>query len=189
MLARPHAQSKTRPDGSLRRAVFVAAFIVFWMFAIGARLVYLQVLKHDELAERARKQQHGAIETGSERGELCDREGRQLARSVDTESIFAAPDEITDVDGTAEQVAAALGLDRASLIKQLDEAKSGDRRFVWIARRLIHEQAEKILAMKIAGLHSRKEPKRFYPNWTLAAHVPDVVRLDNTSLAGIEQFD
>ncbi len=188
MLARLHVQSKTRPDGSLRRAVLVAAFIVFWMFAIGARLVYLQVTMHDELGERAHKQQHGAIETSSQRGELCDREGRQLARTVETESIFAAPDEINDVDGTAEQIVAALGLDRASLIKQLDEAKSSDRRFVWIARRITREQAEKILTMKIAGLHSRKEPKRFYPNGTLAAHVLGFVGLDDTGLAGIEQF-
>jgi cell division protein FtsI (penicillin-binding protein 3) len=188
MLPRPHFQSRTRPDASLRRAVFVAAFIVFWMCGIAARLVYLQASKHDELAERARKQQHGAIDTSAERGELCDREGRQLGRSVDTESIFAAPEEITDVDGTAEQIVAALGLDRASLIKQLDEAKSSDRRFVWIARRLTHEQAEKILALKIAGLHLRREPKRFYPNGTLAAHVLGFVGLDNTGLAGIEQF-
>ena len=184
----PHAQSRTRPDVSLRRSVFVAAFIVFWMLAIGARLVYLQVSMHDELAERARKQQQGAIETSSERGLLCDREGRQLARSVDTESIFAAPNEITDVDGTAEQIAVALGLDRASLIKQLDEAKSNDRRFIWIARRLTHEQAEKVLTMKLVGLHSRMEPKRFYPNGPLAAHILGFVGLDNTGLAGIEQF-
>lgn len=188
MLARSHAQSETRPDPSVRRAVVVAAFIVFWMFAIGARLVYLQVAMHDKLADRARRQQQDVIETSSERGQLRDREGRQLACSVDTESIFVAPDEIIDVGGTAEQLAATLGLDRASLIKQLEEAKSGDRRFIWIARRLTHEQAEKLLTMNIAGVHSRQEPKRFYPNGTLAAHVLGFVGLDNTGLAGIEEL-
>ena len=188
MLSRPQDKSRTRPDASLRRAVFVAALIVFWMLAICARLVYLQVSKHDELVQRAQKQQQGAIETGAERGQLCDREGRQLARSVDTDSIFVAPDEIDDVDGTAEQLAAALGLDSAHLIKQLDEAKTNNLRFIWIARRVTPEQSEKLLALKLAGVHSRKEPKRFYPNGTLAAHVLGFVGLDNAGHAGIEQF-
>jgi cell division protein FtsI (penicillin-binding protein 3) len=188
MLPRPQDRSKTRPDASLRRAVFVAAVIVFWMFAVCARLVYLQVSMHDELVQRAQKQQQGAIETGAERGQLCDREGRQLARSVDTDSVFVAPDEIYDGAETAEQLAAVLGLDSAHLIKQLDEAKTNNLRFIWIARRVTPEQSEKLAALKLAGVHTRKEPKRFYPNGTLAAHVLGFVGLDNAGHAGIEQF-
>ena len=37
------------------------------------------------------------------------------------------------------------------------------------------------------GVHTRKEPKRFYPNGSLAAHVLGFVGLDGTGLAGIEQ--
>ena len=51
MLGRLSAESKTRPDASIRRALFVAAFIVFWMMAISARLVYLQVTQHETLGE------------------------------------------------------------------------------------------------------------------------------------------
>ena len=188
MLPRPHDKSKTRPDASLRRAVFVAALMVIWMLAICARLVYLQVSRHDELVQRAQKQQQGTIETGAERGQLCDREGRQLARSVDTDSIFVAPDEIDDVDGTAEQLAAVLGTDSAPLTKQIDEAKTNNLRFIWIARRVTPEQSEKLLAVKLAGVHTRKEPKRFYPNGSLAAHVLGFVGLDNAGHAGIEEF-
>ena len=38
-------------------------------------------------------------------------------------------------------------------------------------RRLSPEQAEKISALELPGVHFRKEPKRFYPNGSLAAHV------------------
>ena len=37
------------------------------------------------------------------------------------------------------------------------------------------------------GVHTRKEPKRFYPNGSLAANVLGFVGLDGNGLAGIEQ--
>jgi cell division protein FtsI (penicillin-binding protein 3) len=188
MFPRPQVQAKTRPDASLRRALFVTAFIVFWMLAIGARLVYLQVSKHDWLTERARDQQLGAIETGFERGQLADREGRQLARSVETESIFVTLDEVKDVAYASEFLARALGLDSGTLVKQINEAKNDKRPFLWIARRALAEQAERIAACPIAGIHSQKEAKRFYPNGSLAAHVLGFVGIDNAGLAGIEQY-
>ena len=62
MLARLSAQSNTKPDASTRRALAVAALIVLWMLAIGVRLVYLQVSQHDELVERARRQQQETLQ-------------------------------------------------------------------------------------------------------------------------------
>src|ERR1700704_423774 len=130
MLGRSQNQSKTRPDASLRRTLLVAGFIAVWMLAIGVRLVYLQVSQRDKLTERAHKQQQGAIETSPERGQLIDREGRSLARSVQTGSIFVAPDELDDVECTANLLAKALEVDKANLATQLFEAKSAARRFV-----------------------------------------------------------
>jgi cell division protein FtsI (penicillin-binding protein 3) len=188
MFRRPSLQKRTRPDASIRRAMFVAAFIVLWMIAIGARLVYLQVSLHDQLMERAHKQQQGAIEIGYERGLLSDREGRQLARSIETQSIFVAPDEIDDLECTAQLLAGGLAMDGKDLLKQLSEARLTNRRFIWVARRVEAEQAEKILALHLEGVHSRNEPKRFYPNGSLAAHALGFVGLDNAGLGGIEQF-
>src|ERR1700682_3094055 len=134
MLARLQLQSKTRPDATLRRTLLVAALIVLWMLAISAKLVYLQVSQRDNLTERARKQQQGAIETDAQRGQLVDREGRSLARSVQTESIFVAPDEMDDVECTAHLLATTLELDQPKLVKQLAEAQSKDSEVVWSAR-------------------------------------------------------
>jgi cell division protein FtsI/penicillin-binding protein 2 len=188
MIARPQLQSKTRPDASLRRALIVAAFIALWMVAIGVRLVHLQVSMHEDLSARAQSQQQGVIEMGFERGQLSDREGRQLARSIETESVFIAPDEIKDVALASQLIADSLDADRSAIAKQISEAQNANRRFLWIARRVPHEQAEKIAACKVEGVHLQKEAKRYYPNGTLAAHVLGFVGLDNTGQAGIEQF-
>ena len=190
MLARLSAESKTRPDASIRRALFVAAFIACWMLVITVRLVYLQISEHDRLVGRAQRQQQYALETGPERGQLLDRHDRELARSIQTASIFVDPAELEtseDIACVATRVASVLNLDEKSLVGQLEQAKDGGRRFVWLARRMSADQAEKIRGFGLPGVHFRTEPKRFYPNGSLAAHVLGFVGLDGAGLGGVEQ--
>src|SRR5215204_1838615 len=190
MLARLVARSKSRPDVSTGRALFVAAFIGFWMFVVCARLVYLQFSQHDSLANRARQQQQNSIETSPLRGELLDRQERQLARSVQTVSLFLDPDglDLATLDRNAQQLAQSLGMKQAELAKQFREAHAEKRRFVWIARRLDADYANKIVALNLPGVQTQLEPKRYYPNGSLAAHVLGYVGLDGKGLGGVEQF-
>ena len=190
MLARLAAQSKSRPDVSLSRALLVAAFIGFWMLAISARLVFLQVSQHDGLADRARHQQQSAIEMTPQRGALLDRQERELARTVETVSLFVDPAEFTqtgDLECTAHYLSQALGLKYSNLSSQLQQAQTEGRRFLWIARRLDVEQGNSIVALNLPGVSSRKEPKRYYPNGSLAAHVLGFVGLEGKGLGGLEQ--
>lgn len=190
MLTRLSAESNTRPDASIRRALFVAAFIVCWMMAISARLVYLQISQHDELVERAHNQQQYALETGPQRGQLLDRQNRELARSIQTESIFVDPAELetdADITCTAVRVATVLSLDEKALFAEMKQAKTGGRRFLWLARRLSADRAQEIRGFGLPGVHFRSEPKRFYPNGSLASHVLGFVGLDGSGLGGVEQ--
>src|SRR5438552_3850806 len=171
-----------------RRALFIAIGLVIWMLAIGARLVQLQVNQHEELASRARSQQVGTIETSPSRGQLLDRQGRELARSIDTESFFADPREILNTDNTARRIAAVTGQDRTELTSRLSEAKEINKKFVWIVRRLDIQSASKLDQLNLDGIYSRKEPKRYYPNDSLAAHVLGFVGTDEIGLSGVEQY-
>ena len=190
MLARLVAQSKSRPDVSLSRALLVAAFIGFWMLAISARLVYLQVSRHNELANRARQQQQNALDTTPERGELLDRSGRQLARSIQTVSLYMDPAglEAGSLECTVQQLSKQLSMDHAELSQKLIDAQADESRFVWIARRLDADRGNAILSLNLPGLYSLKEPKRYYPNGSLASHVLGYVGLDGEGLGGVEHF-
>lgn len=178
----------TRPGNSQGRALLVAAGLVVWMFAIGARLVQLQVTQHDNLTARARSQQLGTIETSPTRGQVLDRQGRELARSVETESFFADPREIERVDDTIRRIVAITGQDRTELANRLRDAKEANKKFIWIVRRLDVESAGKLDALNLDGVYSRKEPKRYYPNDSLAAHVLGFVGTDEIGLSGVEQY-
>ena len=189
MLARLVARSKSRPDVSAGRALYVAAFIGFWMFLVSARLVYLQFSQYDSLANRARQQQQNSIETSPQRGELLDRHGRELARSVQTVSLFLDPEGLdpATLDQSAQQIAKTLNLKEPDLTKEFREAQAEKKRFIWIARRLDADLAAKITALNLPGIHPQLEPKRFYPNGSLAAHVLGYVGLDGQGLGGVEQ--
>ncbi|HKN82868.1 MAG TPA: penicillin-binding protein 2, partial [Pyrinomonadaceae bacterium] len=189
MLARLITQSKSRPDVSSGRTLYVAAFIGFWMLVVCARLVYLQFSQYDSLVSRARQQQQNSIETSPQRGELLDRQGRQLARSVQTVSLFFDPEglDAETLTRTAQQLAQALGRKQSELADEFRQAQAENRRFIWVARRLDADQANKIVAMNLPGIQTRLEPKRFYPNGSLAAHVLGYVGLDGQGLGGVEQ--
>jgi cell division protein FtsI (penicillin-binding protein 3) len=170
------------------RALIVTIALVAWMLAIGARLVQVQINQHDDLAARAQNQQLGAIETSPIRGQVLDRQGRELARSIDTESFFADPREINNVDLTARSIATATGLDQGELTKRLSDAKGSNKKFVWIVRRMDVSAANKLDSLNLDGVYSRKEPKRYYPNDSLAAHVLGFVGTDEIGLSGVEQY-
>lgn len=188
MRARRLAASATaRPDTSHRRALIVSLTLAVWMLAIGARLVYLQTVEHDWLKKRALDQQQGALETTPLRGLVLDRQGRELARSVSCESFFVVPGEIENVEETAARLAPLLKMESAALVATLQKAQSANKKFAWLARKVEDKEAEQIIALRLKGVYSQKESKRYYPNGPLAAHVLGFVGLDENGLGGIEQ--
>src|SRR5437867_1534492 len=66
-----------------RRVLGAAIVFMLWTVAIEARLVYLQVVQHDELVSRAERQQMRTVTAPAKRGDIVDRRGNVLAYSVD----------------------------------------------------------------------------------------------------------
>ena len=71
----------------MRSRLTVAAVIfALWAVGIETRLVFLQVLEHDELVDRAERQQLQTRTLAAKRGDIVDRKGRILATSVDADT-------------------------------------------------------------------------------------------------------
>jgi cell division protein FtsI/penicillin-binding protein 2 len=121
------------------------------------------------------------------RGLILDRQGRELARSIDVDSFYADPREIEDVEAASGALARVLNIDAIGLSTKLKEAKEARRGFVWLARRVEDEQARAVRELRIKGVYSQEEQRRRYPNGPLAAHVLGFVGLDAKGLAGVEQ--
>jgi cell division protein FtsI (penicillin-binding protein 3) len=164
----------------------VAGLFACWVVAIIARLVFLQVLSHDDLVARADRQHHRTIDAPAKRGEIHDRNGRLLAYSVDADTIYAVPNEIADAPKAAAALCGALDecdrKDREALTARL--SRQGP--FAFVKRRVTPAEARRVARLELEGIGFMKESKRFYPNRELGAHLIGYAGLDNVGLSGVE---
>jgi cell division protein FtsI/penicillin-binding protein 2 len=165
-----------------QRSLMLLAVMIGWMLVVIGRLAYLQVVQHEAMLELAQRQQQRTIRISPLRGTIYDRLGRELARSVEVESIFAVPVEAAPAKPMAAKLAQALKLKPQDILEKLSEA----REFVWIKRKVSPEEAEAVKALQLPGIHFVTENKRYYPNHELASHVLGYAGIDEVGLDGVE---
>jgi len=162
--------------------------LLVWATAIEARLVYLQVFRYADFTARADEQQSRRIESAAERGEILDRNGKILARSVDADAIYAVPTEIGDPDRAVAALCQALrdcgASDRRAMADRI-RAREG-KQFAYLRRQASHEQTQRVAALKLKGIGFLAESRRYYPNRDLASQLLGYVGVDNVGLGGIE---
>lgn len=170
-----------------RRARLVVTLVGVGWLVLAGRLVQLQYLDRDALSERAEQQRVFAEEIAPRPGDLLDRQGRLLATSVQTRSLYLVPHQIPNPQAVAEKLAEALGLSADDLSERL--ATQGDRHFLWVKRRLTDEEVDKIRALELrAGTWGfRDEYQREYPQDALAAQVLGLRDIDGVGRGGIEE--
>ncbi len=168
------------------RLLVCAGALGLWTAGIEARLVYLQVVDHADLMNRADRQQMRTAVPPAKRGEIFDRKGRVLAYSVDADTIAAVPTDIDDAAGAAAQVCGALDACTAERRQAIAKSLGRHAPFAYIARQVTPEEARRVRALGLPGITLLKESRRYYPNSELAAHVVGYVGLDNVGLGGIE---
>ena len=172
----------------------ICLFFLLWTVAICGRLFWLQIVRHKEFVERAQKQQQRTFEVAPRRGVLYDRNLRELAMTVQADSIYGVPTEIADGQSIAHALAALVHTDPEDA--QTTEQQIGARldkgnSFAWIARRVTPEVAasvrELISAQGLKGIYFQKEFQRFYPDNQIAAQVLGYVGVDDNGLGGLEK--
>jgi cell division protein FtsI (penicillin-binding protein 3) len=149
---------------------------------IQLRLVQIQVLQSPRLRAAARSQQETVVTLDPKRGPIYDRNGRELALSVDVDSVYADPSEIANPTLAARKLSTLLDARFEDLRARL---KSG-RRFAWVQRKITPAQRKAVEQLKLKGVYFVRESKRFYPKGVLAAHVLGYAGVDNQGLDGIE---
>jgi cell division protein FtsI (penicillin-binding protein 3) len=165
----------------VRIAVCGAVLIVLFG-AVGVRAFNLQVRDADRLRAMAEEQYLREIELPPRRGRIMDRNGAELASTADVDSIYCNPRQLPDPRDAARRLSRALGIERAEL-----ERKLGQRRFfAWVKRRVTPDEVTAVKALGLPGVAFTREPRRFYPNRTLAATVMGHAGSEGNGLDGVE---
>jgi cell division protein FtsI (penicillin-binding protein 3) len=172
-----------RPNKWMRlRVLLLGALFGLLLVGMLAKAVHLQVVQRDWLRELAQDQYMRQIETPARRGDIFDRRGTPLAQSVEVDSIWIDPSMSKDLKATARALAKPLGLDKDELTARLVKAK----RFAWVKRQARTDEVAAVTALDIEGLGFTREPRRYYPQRELAAHLIGLVGNDSAGLDGLE---
>lgn len=159
--------------------LLVAAFLV-----IGWRVVDLQVFNHDFLNGQGDARILRVERVNAYRGMILDRNSEPLAVSTPVVSIWANPQQIVDAPAAASLLSKPLGLSNKTLQQRL-KAK-GRREFVYLKRQLTPARAEQIMALKLPGIYSQREFRRYYPAAEVAAHLVGFTDIDDKGQEGLE---
>ncbi len=165
-----------------KRIAIVAVLMGLWAAVIGVRLYSLQVVQSADYRQRASDQREKVVEISARRGSIFDRNGRELAVSIEVDSLFADPSQIEDPRAVADFLAEVLNEPAPDLESRLNSGRS----FSWIRRKLSKREADRVRSAGITGLYFQKEFERYYPNRELAAHVMGFVQIDGEGGAGLE---
>ncbi|AKQ64399.1 Cell division protein FtsI [Myxococcus hansupus] len=165
----------------LRVKLLFGLFLMLLGVAFG-RAVQLQVFEQEKLRGLAQDQYVRHIEIPARRGDIFDRRGAPLAQSVEVDSIWVDPSMLPDVKAASRALSKALKLDADELHARLSRAK----RFAWVKRQAKPAEVAAVKALELPGMGFSKEPKRFYPQRELGAHVVGTVGMDGRGLEGLE---
>ncbi len=166
-----------------RQRVRIAGLLMLVpFFVLAARAAHLSVIDRRGV-ERGHAQTRRVITLMPERGIIVDRNGVELALSLDAASVYAIPSELPDVDAGARRLAGALHADAGAMIGRLRDHPS----FLFVERWVDAEQAARVRALALPGVGILEEPRRVYPHKGLAAHLVGFANIDGVGVRGIEQ--
>ncbi len=166
-----------------RSAVLLAGF-AFCAAALEGRILYLQLIDRDFLTEQANDRHLRTVQIPAHRGSLTDRYGDPLAVSTPIDTIYANPKELKSALDRLGELATALEQDDDWLARRI--TSNLDREFVFLERRVPPAKAKRVLDLKLPGVGTIREYRRYYPAGEVTAHVVGFTDVDDLGQEGVE---
>jgi penicillin-binding protein 2 len=158
-----------------RDRVMVASIVVLCAFLLlSLRLVYLQVVRYDDLNAQAESNRTAIVPIVPNRGLILDRNGVVLATNYSAYTLEITPSKVDDIEATIDALAAVVDIqlrDRRRFKKLRDEGRSFDS--LPIRTRLTDEEVARFAAQRFRfpGVDIKARLFRSYPYGELGSHV------------------
>lgn len=175
------------------RFVLLSCCIFAALAGLLARVAYLQIVNPEKLVREGDARSLRTQQIPTSRGMIKDRDGRPLAVSVPVNAIWADPKEVNEhggvtLDNRWKALADAIGIPLDKLVARINANPKG--RFVYLARQVHSDIADYIHKLKLPGISSKQESRRYYPAGQVTAHIIGVTNIDGAGIEGVEKsFD
>ncbi|RQP24479.1 penicillin-binding protein 2 [Piscinibacter terrae] len=166
------------------RLVAAAAFVLFAFALLTARLVFLQVYRHEELSTQAENNRISVVPIVPNRGLIVDRNGVVLANNYSAYTLEITPSKVENLDATIDQIAEVIEVqprDRKRFKRLLEETKSIES--LPIRTKLTDEEVARFTAQRFrfTGVDIKARLFRNYPYGDLASHLIGYIGRINTA--------
>lgn len=169
---------------AMSRHQLVLSILLLATAGIALRAVYLQFVNKEFLQEQGNERFLREVEMPAHRGMILDRNGEPLAVSSPVDSLWANPTALAESRDKLPLLAQQLGIKPAELEQRL-LAREG-REFVYLRRHLNPETAQRILALRLPGVYSQREYRRYYPTAEVTSHLLGFTDIDDVGQEGVE---
>jgi len=172
-------------NSRIRCALVCLVFIVLFS-GFSFRLVYLQMIKHDDYARLAAEKNVYRQTIFAERGAIFDATNELLAHNVAVETVVADTTHFNNPDAIVDLVSSALKIPRAELAEKLQ----ADSRYKVIERDVPEAVAdslrEKLHTKNLRGIYFESDATRIYPNGAMLCHVIGFTDFEHKGIQGVE---
>ena len=156
------------------RVVAIQWVVLLCFILLASRLVYLQVIRHEDLMAQAENNRTAILPTVPPRGNILDRNGVVLANSYTAYTLEITPSKVSDLEATIDDLAELVEIhikDRRRFKRLRDESRSFDS--LPIRNRLSDEEVARFSAQsyRFPGVEIKARLFRQYPYGELASHV------------------
>ena len=175
------------------RVMVLQGVVLFCFLLLGARLFYLQVIRHDDLLEQAENNRTAILPTVPNRGTILDRNGIVLANNYSAYTLEITPSKVKDLEATIDSLAEIIDVpmrDRRRFKRMREESKNFDS--LPIRSRLTEEEVAKFSAQqfRFPGVEIKARLFRNYPYGHLASHVVGYIgRINQKEKEQIEESE
>jgi len=170
------------------RVIFVTLGILLIFAYISYKIFSVYFIEGVGYIKAAKRFQHSNVKINIKRGSIYDINHKKLAISIPAKTLYARPKSINHKDAAVKILSEFLDLEYKSVFRKLFSKK---RRFVYLKRMMLEEDAEKLKAKfkekGITGFGFENESKRLYPQKTLASQIIGFVGSDSKGLYGLER--
>ena len=175
---------RVREPGYAVRKWFVLVLFAIAAMAVASRVFYLQILNKDFLKNEGDARAVRSVTIPAYRGMITDRNGEPLAVSTPVASVWAVPGKVLASGADLGELADLLDTSDEQLRKLLSARL--DRNFFYLKRHVPPDTARRVQALKIPGINTGKEYKRYYPLGEVASHLIGFTNIDDKGQEGIE---
>ena len=177
-----------------RLRILVVAAVVFAAFCLVlARLVFLQVVRHEDLAEQAESNRTAVVPIVPNRGLILDRNGVVLATNYAAYTLEITPSRVADLEETIEALGQVVDIhqrDKRRFRRLMDESRGFES--LPIRTRLTDEEVARFAAQRyrFPGVDVKARLFRNYPLGEVGSHAIGYIgRINQTEKARIQDSE